>query len=68
MIFMQTHFVASGINKSLPLLQADQYKGRFPLRRIRPHDQAMGYQGMRSSKSKLKAYVVTGERAVSSGS
>ena len=32
-------------------------KGRFPLRRIRPRDQAIGYQGMRSSKSKLKASV-----------
>ena len=32
-------------------------KGRFPLRRVRPRDQAMGYQGMRSSKSKLKASV-----------
>ena len=32
-------------------------KGRFPLRRIWPRDQAMGYQVMRSSKSKLKASV-----------
>ena len=33
-------------------------KGRFSLRRIRPREQAMGYQGMRSSlSSKLKASV-----------
>ena len=38
------------------------YKGRFPLRRIRPRDQAMGYQGMRSSKPKLKASVYSRTR------
>ena len=33
------------------------YEGRFPLRPIRPCDQATSSQGMRSSKSKLKASV-----------
>ena len=32
-------------------------KGGFPLPRIRPRDQAIGYQSMRSSNSKLKASV-----------
>ena len=32
-------------------------KGGFPLRRTRPRDQAMGYEGMRSSKPEQKASV-----------
>ena len=42
-----------------PTFRAYRYlfKGRFPLRRIRPRDQAMCYQGMRGSKSKMKASV-----------